>query len=75
MGWELVEESRGAGTNGTGTAVLGGSGCVSGIGAVGKEREECVWDSIGFEGTMEDETNGIEELDGGGPRMDGIVHG
>ena len=75
MGWVLVEEIRGAGTDGTGTTVLDGSGCVSSIGAVGKEREECVWDSIGFEGTMEDETNGIEELDGGGPRMDGTVHG
>ncbi len=39
-----------------------------------EERDECV-QSIDTEGTMEDETKGTEEFDGGGPRMDGTVQG
>ena len=74
MGCILVEEIRGAGTR-AGAAGICEAVCVSVIRTIGKELDECVWESIGTEGTMEDETKGIDEFDGGGPRMGGTVHG
>ena len=80
MGWTLVEESIGVGTK-AGAAGICGAVCVSDIGicgagcvSIGKELEEEAWESMETDGTMEDETKGRDEFDGGGPRTDGTVH-